>query len=65
MRSFYYQQGSTPDLRVSDENKWYVSYEDWQGNSIVNKGIVSSHSTEVEAIAARKQAEKNYVKPKI
>jgi hypothetical protein len=50
------QEGSTPQLRVRDENKWYLIRETWNGARMVNQEIISSHNTEAEAAQAREDA---------
>jgi hypothetical protein len=54
---FYTQQGSSAELRVRDQDRWYVTRETWQGERMVDIKIVSSHDTYEEA----KQAESNAI----
>lgn len=56
-KSFYYQHGSTPDLQVTDETRWYVTREDWQGSERLNTTICDSFATEAEAVAERNALE--------
>lgn len=51
------QHGSTPELRVTDENKWYLIRETWNGSQMVNQAIAGSYDTRQEAIKARAAAE--------
>lgn len=45
----FIQQGSSNTLRVSNESRWYVVREEWEGSRILNTVILSSHDTEAEA----------------
>lgn len=54
---YYIQHGSTGELRVTDERKWYVVEETWSGKRIVNERIVASCATEAEAATIRDQKE--------
>jgi hypothetical protein len=53
MKAFYYQHGSTPDLRVTNENLFYVTEEDWRGDQRLNVTIRASFVTEAEAVTER------------
>ena len=47
---YTYQQGSTPDFKVSDQNSWYVLRETVQANGYrLNAEIVEKFATEDEA----------------
>lgn len=51
---YSYQHGSTPDFNVSDQNKWYVIEEVWEGGRILNQTIKDTADSEQEAISKRK-----------
>ena len=52
--SYYIQQGSTADLRVSHQDKWFVEAEDSDGKYTHNVRIVSGpFDSEQEAIDDR------------
>jgi hypothetical protein len=52
--TYFIQQGSHPELRTSDDSKWYVVHEVWLGQIKVSASIVSRHDTEAEAKKALK-----------
>lgn len=54
---YYIQHGSSGELRVADERKWYVVEETWCEHQIVNERIVRSCATEAEAATIRDQRE--------
>ena len=43
--SVFVQRGSSSTLRVSDEDKYYVIEEVWEGSKLLNTYILSSHSS--------------------
>lgn len=47
--SIFIQQGSSSTLRVSNEDKWYVVREEWQGSKLLNSVILNSFDTESDA----------------
>lgn len=51
---YSYQHGSTPDFNVSDQNKWYVIEEVWEGGRMLNQTIRDTADSEQEAISKRK-----------
>jgi hypothetical protein len=48
---FFAQQGSSNEIRVSDQDKWYVIRQVWEGSQILDTGIESSYATRDEALA--------------
>lgn len=51
----FMQQGSSNTLRVTDEEKFYLVREEWQGNQLLNSVILERCDTEAEAEKAWKR----------
>ena len=49
--SVFVQQGSSQTLNTSDENRWYVIKEIWEGSQLLDARIIASASTKEEALA--------------
>jgi hypothetical protein len=57
---YVYQHGSTPDFQVSEQSKWYVTEEAWEGGRIVNITIKAKVDAEQEAAQIRDNLEHTY-----
>ena len=52
LQVFFFQQGSSNTLRVTDENAWYVVCEVLSGNHrLLSTSVVSRHASRDEAMA--------------
>ena len=51
----FIQQGSSSTLRVTDEDKFYLVREEWQGTLLLNSVILGKYDTDVEAEEAWKR----------
>jgi len=47
---FFAQQGSSNEIRVSDQDKWYVIRQVWEDSRILNTQIEASFPTRDEAL---------------